>query len=270
MADDESTEIASDSKGLRDRFFRERRLLLGLSLALLAHQVLGISVGKSAESLGIRFVVPNPSLLWKAVAVIWAWTLVSYWQLFNTLRPLQDYPDQRDAELRERLSQQLMTWQVRRATRQFVRRHLAGVCEKSEARNAGLFLPVDRSGRSQPSVVQVAVTVHWHCGSSDPLEKVAAEFDEEMKRHGWRTGGGDLTLTHTRAAFVKVVSSELNAICDSKWMRMISRAWTLTSTSMLTGYLAPFMVGLAPAFVHWVPPAARGCVSLLRTFCAWL
>ena len=49
---------------LRERFFRERRMLLGVSLVLLAHYCLGITVGKSAETLGLHFEVDNPERLW--------------------------------------------------------------------------------------------------------------------------------------------------------------------------------------------------------------
>ena len=104
----------SDSD-LSDRFFRERRLLLGVSVVLLAHQLLGITVDKSAETLGLRFEIEDPSKIWWAVWAAWVWTAVCVVQQLNSIKPSSKYPKDRDNEIRDRLSDWVVTRMVRRA-----------------------------------------------------------------------------------------------------------------------------------------------------------
>jgi mRNA interferase HigB len=70
--------MEEEDDDLRDRFFRERRLLLSVSLVLLAHQLLGITVGKSTDTLGLHFDIEDPSKIWWAVWALWLWTLAQF------------------------------------------------------------------------------------------------------------------------------------------------------------------------------------------------
>src|SRR5580658_10127906 len=96
-----------DEDELPDRFFRERRLLLGVSIILLAHQLLGITVGKGTETLGLHFDIEDPSRLWWALWAVWTWAIVCYVQQLNALKPRTKYPKDRDEEARVWLSDRI-------------------------------------------------------------------------------------------------------------------------------------------------------------------
>jgi hypothetical protein len=66
-----------------DRFLRERRLLLGISLVLLDHQYLGIEIERSGESVGLKFTFPEDlHRLWAAIWLVWAWAVICYLQIW--------------------------------------------------------------------------------------------------------------------------------------------------------------------------------------------
>src|SRR5271155_1351136 len=88
----------------KTRLFRERRSLIAVSIVLLAHQLLGITVGNSTDSLGLHFQIADPSRLWWGVWLVWLWTMVCYIQQFYSLKPWTTYPKDRDYETRDRLS----------------------------------------------------------------------------------------------------------------------------------------------------------------------
>jgi hypothetical protein len=81
-----------EEQGLRERYFRERRLLLAVSVVLLARQLLGIDVGQSADTLGLHFEIKEPERLWWAVWALWLWSLVCCFQQLNSLRPYIHFP----------------------------------------------------------------------------------------------------------------------------------------------------------------------------------
>jgi hypothetical protein len=74
-----------ERKALRERFFKERRMFLGVTVVLLAHQLLGITIASSADSFGLHFEVKNPERLFMAVWILWWWCLISYFQKIVTL-----------------------------------------------------------------------------------------------------------------------------------------------------------------------------------------
>jgi hypothetical protein len=83
-----------DVSPLRERLFKTRRLLLGISVVLLAHYALGIQIKSDAESLGLRFELPDVQRVWIGVWVVWTWAFVTYLQYCHELQ-FDDYPNDR-------------------------------------------------------------------------------------------------------------------------------------------------------------------------------
>jgi hypothetical protein len=71
------------SEDLRDGLRKERRLLIIVSLVFLAHLLFGLTVDRSAETLGFKFEVRDPEDVWRFVAAIWAWALLRYCLYFH-------------------------------------------------------------------------------------------------------------------------------------------------------------------------------------------
>ncbi len=76
------------SDDLRDGLRKERRLLIIVSLVFLAHLLFGLTVDRSAETLGFKFEVRDPQDVWIFVGAIWLWALLRYSLYFH------DYVDE--------------------------------------------------------------------------------------------------------------------------------------------------------------------------------
>jgi hypothetical protein len=98
----------------RTQLHRERRLVLAVSVVLLAHQILGIDISNDAESLGLRFQVNNPQRVWTAVWFLWLWAFVRYSQVLYSFGPASDYPRNQHNALWHRICQWLIVRRVRR------------------------------------------------------------------------------------------------------------------------------------------------------------
>ncbi|MDA8350775.1 MAG: hypothetical protein M0038_18610, partial [Pseudomonadota bacterium] len=172
-----------------NRFFRERRLLLGVSVVLLAHQLLGITVGNSAETLGLRFEIGDPSRIWWAVWLIWLWTAICVVQQLNSIRPRTVYPKERYDETRDRLSDWIAVHRVRRTAvqhlREIVPRKLNPVFE--------VLFPerkkVDAPGGQLHEFTCVSVIARWRCDAANIAAEKAGVFEAAMKQAEWEISG---------------------------------------------------------------------------------
>lgn len=268
----------------QDRFFRERRLLLGVSVVLLAHQCLGITVGNSAETLGLRFEIADPSTIWWVVWAIWLWTAVCVGQLFNSIRVRTAYPKGRDDETRARLSDWIAVRRVRKAAMNHLR---TVVPRKSSPKFEVVF--AGRQRRDAPGgqlheYACVSVTAQWRCDSANASAKIAVAFESAMSQGGWKISGRSDGFEGGECRFSKTVDVRIVPIRDKRLVRVVAAVWTVLSTSFGTDYLAPLVIAAAPVVVvayqalahysglfsgvvRWrVPPRSRLCGHLMRSF----
>ena len=235
--------------GTKDRFFRERRLLLGTSAVLLAHQLLGITVTDSAETLGLRFEIADPSKIWWAVWAVWLWTAVCVVQQLNSLRPRTTYPKDRDDETRDRLSDWIAVKRVRREAMKHLRstvpRTLRPTFEVVFADRAKSTIP------GGPDVLYTCVNVsaRWECDDANVAASKASEFEKAMEAAGWRISGGTVAQEGGECTFTRTVNVRIMPVRDAWLIRWAAFTWTLLSTSFVTDYFAPLVIAAAPLVV---------------------
>ncbi len=70
---------------VRERLFKARRLLIGISLVLLAHYVLGIKIKPDAETLGLKFDIEDVRKVIWGLWAVWGWSLATYLQHMHDL-----------------------------------------------------------------------------------------------------------------------------------------------------------------------------------------
>ena len=216
---------------------------------LLAHQLLGITVDKSAESLGLRFEIEDPSRIWWAVWAVWVWTAVCVVQQLNSIKPSSKYPKDRDDEIRDRLSDWVVTRMVRRAAL----KHL----KSNVPRSLKPKFAVKFAGRSESTGTQqerfvhsgVSVEARWHCNDSNAAAAKAAELDKAMEARGWRCPGGSVGKDGGECTFSRTVNVRVVPIRDRWLIRKTATAWTALSTSFGTDYIVPLIIGAAPMLI---------------------
>lgn len=252
------------SDDLRERFFRERRLLLGVSVVLLAHQLLGITVEKSAETLGLRFDIADPSRIWWAVWAVWLWTAVCVVQQLNSIKPSSHYPMNRDDEIRDRLSDWVGTRRVRRAALKHLKASLPRqTAPKWDVRYVGRS---ESTGPNQERLIYVNVSIlaRWQCSDGNEAATKAAELEKAMEARGWRAVGGSVGVENGQCAFNRIVNVRVVPIRDERLIRRTATAWTVLSTSFATDYLVPPLIGAAPLLIAVGHSIARTVASLRR------
>lgn len=235
--------------GTKDRFFRERRLLLGTSAVLLAHQLLGITVTNSAETLGLRFEIADPSKIWWAVWAVWLWTAVCVVQQLNSLRPRTTYPKDRDDETRDRLSDWIAVKRVRREAM----KHLRPTVPRT-LRPTFEVVFVDRVTSTIPGgpdvlYACVSVTARWRCDDPNMAAAKASEFGKAMETAGFDMPGGSTAYESGECTFTKTANVRIMPIRDERLIRWASVTWTWFSTSFVTDYFAPLLIAAAPLAV---------------------
>jgi hypothetical protein len=237
------------SDDLRERFFRERRLLLGVSVVLLAHQLLGITVGKSAETLGLHFEIDDPSMIWWTVWAVWLWTATCAAQQLNSIKPREEYPTDRDEETRDRLSDWVAVNRVRRdaikCLRTIVPRELRPKFEIAFAERR----QSDAPGGNLLLYTCVCVTARWQCNDAQIAQTKAFEVDTAMRAANWDVSGGSVGYEGGEGTLSRIVNVRIVPIQEERWIRIGSTAWTLLSTSFGTDYVVPFVIGAAPIVV---------------------
>ena len=242
---------------LRERFFRERRLLLGVSVVLLAHQLLGITVGKSAETLGLHFEIDDPAKIWWAVWAVWLWTVICAGQQLNSIRPLKEYPKDRDEETRARLSD----WVAIRRVRKDAMKHLRVHVPRELGRQFEVAFAERKKAESGGQLVLytcVCVTAQWRCGAASMAAEKAAAFEQAMKMAGWDISRGSDGFEGGKCTFSKIVNVRIVPISDEKLIRIASTVWTVLSTSFITDYVVPLLIGAAPVVIVVGQTIARG------------
>lgn len=238
-----------DEDELPDRFFRERRLLLAVSALLLAHQMLGISVGKGAETLGLHFDIEDPSRLWWALSAVWGWAMVSSIQQFNALKPWSKYPRDRDEEARVWLSDRVVLRWVRRRALKYLRDNIG---KELGPRFDVVWVGrrrADTPSRELLEYASVNVTAQWQTDGQDILEARARAFEAHMEAVGWLAPGGGVSVDRGISEFQRTVNVRVMPIQETPAIRAAARLWTLLSTPFLTDYFAPLVVGIAPLVV---------------------
>ena len=248
---------------LRDRFFRERRLLLGVSVVLLAHQLLGITVERSAETLGLRFDIEDPSKIWWAVWAVWLWTAVCVVQQLNSIKLRSEYPKNRDDEIRDRLSDWAVTRMVRRAAMKHLRVNVP--------RQMKPTFEVTYVGRSESTGPQqerfvytgVSIAARWQCNDGNAAAAKAAELDKAMEARGWQSPtSGSVGIEGVECTFSRTVRVRVVPIRDEWLIRSTATTWTVLSTSFATDYVMPLIIGAAPMMIamgHGIARAVSAC-----------
>jgi len=234
------------------RLFRERRSLIAVSIVLLAHQLLGITVGNSTETLGLHFQIVDPSRLWWGVWVVWLWTMVCYIQQFYSLKPWTTYPKDRDDEARDRLSDLISLIRVRRAALKHLRSDIPSELRaKYQVKGAGRGETTTPAQQRQLHLY-VSVTASW-CGSDTALAtEKGASLEKAMEATGWQIRGGAVSVEGGECSFNKVVDIRIVPVREERLVRIAARLWTLLCTSFLSDYVAPFIIGATPVIIALV------------------
>jgi hypothetical protein len=236
----------------KGRLFRERRSLIAVSIVLLAHQLLGITVGNSTETLGLHFRIADPSRLWWGVWLVWLWTMTCYIQQFYSLKPWTTYPKDRDDEARDRLSDWISLTRVRRAALRHLRADIPWELRaKYQVRGEGRG-ETTTSGRQRQLRRYVSVTATWCGGDIALATEKAASLEQAMVATGWEIRGGGVGLQDGNCTFNKVVDVRIVPVREEWLIRIAARLWTLLWTSFLSDYIAPFIIGAAPLIIALV------------------
>jgi hypothetical protein len=259
-ADDAKEDNNESVEKLRDRFFKQRSLLLGVSVVLMAHLLLGLKIGKSAESSGFKFEIADPNTLWLGAWAVWVWALISYLQIFNSMRAMQFYP-------RDRM-EEVYGYLVDRALIKYIWK-LAKRRYRSIPWRSRRGLSVQRLPRIQDSLPRlvgnrahsVAIfTTKWKRTANAPtIDSFRALRDFDKKGgSGWSTAGG----TKAQELNQFEVSEEVRVrVCDFRGRKFIAYLWTALSTSFGLDYLAPLAIALVPPIV-WLWQSSS--VSVIR------
>jgi hypothetical protein len=238
-----------DDKFDKERLFRERRLLLAVSFVLLAHQWLGITVGKSTDTLGLHFQFDDPSKLWSGVWLVWLWTIVCYIQQFYSLKPWTTYPMDRDDEARDRLSDLISLLRVRRAALMHLRADMPkGLRDKRQVAGEGRT-ETTMPGNQRQLRRHVSVTVSWSGDDLNLATAKAESLEKAMVTAGWEIRGGGVSVEGGKCSFCRVVSVRIVPVREERLTRIGARIWTIVWTSFFSDYIAPFIVGVAPVII---------------------
>jgi hypothetical protein len=234
---------------LRERFFRERRLLLGISVVLLAHQLLGITIDKSAETLGLRFQIDDPAKIWWAVWAVWLWTAICAVQQLNSITIRSEYPKDRTEEIRGRLSDWIAVRRVRKDAMKHLRQSLPRALKP---KFTTAFVEHKKADKPQGQLVLyacVTVIAQWQCDDANGAAEKAATLDEAMKAAGWEIAGGSVGHEGGKCNFSRTVNVRVVPIREERMVRLASVTWTVVSTSFVTDYIAPLIIAVAPVMI---------------------
>jgi len=247
---------------IRVRFFRERRLLLAISVVLLAHQCLGITVAKSADTLGLHFDIADPAKIWWLVWAIWLWTAICILQQMNSLDLKSTYPTASDQATRTWLSNRIATWSIRGPAL----RHL----REAFYREQELHFTVKWAGRSEVDgparerliIGNVEVSCRWPGRDATAATAKVADLDAALDKMGLTYGGGSSGCESGYCFFTKVVKVRVIPIEQRPLVCRISKLWTLMSTSFSSDYLLPLLIGFAPIAVEGARCAIKLCKAI--------
>lgn len=235
--------MPEESNAAIERLFRERRLLLGVSIVLLAHQLLGIKVGQGAETLGLHFEIDNPERLFWGVWLVWLWAFVCYAQQLNSLRPLIRFPRDRRTEvyqaLGNRFARWTTTWRVRASfRRQVTAPHRTSV--EMQGQHRSVYNTIDS--------VATKFQLLWKREPDDP--RAVNLLDTVGTVKGWFiTDAGDLAHVDGTRGRSGTVWVPVRLIEGRRWLWLLAVTWTWATTSFATDYVVPLGIGLAPPVI---------------------
>jgi hypothetical protein len=228
---------------LRERFFRERRMLLGVSLVLLAHYCLGITVGKSAETLGLHFEVDNPERLWLAVWLLWGWGMFCYAVQLNSLRPQIKFPIDTRTTTYDALCRRFVNWQVRRRALASFQRQVG----QAQPLQFLIETPTKKTV-DQEMVWMTRVSFYWQGAPDNPA--AVRVIDDTAAAGGWFVEhAGDARARDSTRGRSGAVAVRMQWIERQRWIWWLAEIWTWLSTSFATDYLAPLAIGFLPVFI---------------------
>jgi hypothetical protein len=234
-----------DSNGLSERFFRERRLLLGVSVVLLANELLGVTISKSAETLGLHFEINNPERLLWGVWLIWLWTIACYMQQLNSIDLRSRYPLNRQTVTQNALCYRIAARRVAREAKVRFRSVIP-----HELRRSVVVKPGGRSVIGPPMEQQPALRCQVSWTWKDPpanqpaLDLTALTFRTHAT---WQVvGGGDLRDVEGNREVHEGLDVPAQDLDGSRAIYVAARTWTIASTSFGTDYIAPLIIGFSP------------------------
>jgi hypothetical protein len=195
----------ADISDSRERLFKCRRLLLGTSVALLAHYALGIEIKSDADAMGLRFEFADIKKFWIGLWIVWTWALVTYTQYCHELG-FDDVP----TDIRDGARDIVLRWLVKR---QYFR----------QARVEGGIQ--DQKGK--PS----RITVRNHAPGVGAVRSDPNEFHVQIEY-----GSHSIGAYEERPPAVGIRGLIVNL-----WAWFI----VMTTTRFGTDYFAPFMVAAA-------------------------
>lgn len=232
--------------GAMERLFRERRLLLGVSLVLVAHQLLGITVGKGAETLGLHFDIDNPDRLWLGVWMIWLWAFVSYTQQLNSIRPFSLFPRERQSAVYQGLCNRLVRWITTVRVRASFRRQVIAANRTS--------VKAEKQWRAAHNEIVCIATSFQLLWKHEPDNPAAVSLlDDAGQVDGWFiVESGDLKHRDGTRGCSGSVWVPIQMVERRRWLWALAVVWTWATTSFATDYLVPVGLGLAPpAIAAW-------------------
>jgi hypothetical protein len=215
---------SAERKEALKAFQKERRLLLIVAAVLLAHQLLGVTVERSAETLGIKIEFQSDHDIAIIAAAGWAWVFVRYWQCLYTREP--EFP----TEIGDRVG-----WKSRR---RFLDRQLRRIWMKDLLEN-------------HPETIRQRVTIEIQDKDDETFRVTQEWLDPAAKVPPGRR------FSHSSAHTEKAPGVP-------GWVRasihLWSRVWAIGATSYGTDYIFPGVLGALPAFIA----AGRLAVQALR------
>ncbi len=261
MEEDEDDKDDKDDKegaARMERLLKERRFLLVISVVLLAHQFLGITVGQSTESFGLHFEITRPERVWLIIWLVWGWTAICYLQQLNTIRPGSQYPRKRESEIRDRLAQRIAFTRVRKQAMSYLRKIILEHLRPSfKARPLDEPFFYTESNGSRVVWFQVNVFAEWNCTDPNSSMEYATSFDKAMQEHGWTADVGGVGYMSGRCNLSRVVKVRFIPIRDEVVTRYAAAGWAILSTSFVTDLIAPLIIAAAPIVVELTRLARR-------------
>jgi|GEM_PF-5760055 len=240
---------------IRELLFKERRLLLGVSLVLLAHQLLGITINKDAETLGLRFDIENPERVFLGIWLVWGWCLWRFVQLMYSLKARSEYP----------LDTRTTAWRVvcDRVLLRLVRKEAVALYNKEVRRDMRRGLSVSiynrgrvtRGGIAEPHWLEVSVTRRWMADPQQPGNAAQLSSLESQALTGehvrqWEIGGPGGHGTEGGVSYKKqIVQVPTRDVEAKRWPYWIAITWTFLFTSFFTDFYIPVTIGLSPAAI---------------------
>jgi hypothetical protein len=218
----------ADASDFRERLFKSRRLLLAVSVVLLAHYALGIQVASDADSLGLKFQLPDVQKVWVGVWLVWTWALMVYLQHCHEFK-FDDFP-------RERLENARYG-----VIRSFDRRKLW--------RKYAQMKTVQ--GRSVGTLTSLSLDP----GTERIMERKPTRFHDITTVWDDRDGNGNYTgkFVHPQA-----LSTSAPGIAGTVW----GWIYILTATRFGTDYFAPLLIAVV-TFGYGIRPLLSRLVTMV-------